>query len=79
MSRTRLNGSSNGTPFHRSTITSELVPMPKDARPGAAAASDAARLRHQRRRAGEGGQDRRARHASDGSQAEASTSGVRPS
>ena len=32
----RLYGSTNGTPFHRSTITFDDVPMPKANRPGAA-------------------------------------------
>ena len=40
MSRTRLYGSTNGTPFHRSTITFDDVPMPIANRPGAASASD---------------------------------------
>ena len=42
MSRVFLYGSSKGTPFQRSTITSHDVPMPNAQRPGAAAASDAA-------------------------------------
>ena len=41
MSRTRLYGSTNGTPFHRSTITFDDVPMPNANRPGAADATDA--------------------------------------
>ena len=38
MSRIRLYGSTNGTPFQRSTITFDEVPMPKAKRPGAASA-----------------------------------------
>ena len=41
MSRTFLYGSSNGMPFHRSTITFDDVPMPRANRPGAASASEA--------------------------------------
>ena len=40
-SRTFLYGSTNGTPFQRSTITLLLEPMPIANRPGAASASDA--------------------------------------
>ena len=40
-SRTFLYGSTNGTPFHRSTITLLLLPMPIAKRPGAASASEA--------------------------------------
>ena len=36
MSRTRWYGLSNVMPFHRSTITSDDVPMPSAKRPGAA-------------------------------------------
>ena len=39
MSRTFLYGSTNGTPFHRSTITLLDDPMPMANRPGAASAS----------------------------------------
>ena len=38
VSRTRLYGSVNGTPFHLDTITSEEVPSPKVKCPGAASA-----------------------------------------
>ncbi len=38
-SRTFLYGSTNGTPFHRSTITLLDEPMPMANRPGAASAS----------------------------------------
>ena len=41
MSRTRLYGSTNGTPFHLSTITLEDVPIPNANRPGAADAAAA--------------------------------------
>ena len=41
MSRTFLYGSSNGTPFQRSTITLLDEPMPMANRPGAASAIDA--------------------------------------
>ena len=40
-SRTFLYGSTNGTPFHRSTMTLLLEPMPMAKRPGAASARDA--------------------------------------
>ena len=40
-SRTFLYGSSNGTPFQRSTITLLDEPIPIAKRPGAASASDA--------------------------------------
>ena len=60
MSRTFLYGSTNGTPFQRSTITFDDVPMPIANRPGAASAIDADALRHARRRAGVGRHDRRA-------------------
>ena len=36
MSRTRLYGFANGTPFQRSTITDDPEPMPSDIRPGTA-------------------------------------------
>ena len=39
MSRTRLYGSTKGTPFHRSTITLDDVPIPNANRPGAADAA----------------------------------------
>ena len=51
---------SKGTPFHRSTITLLLEPMPIANRPGAASASDGHRLGEARRGAGVGGHDRRA-------------------
>ena len=60
MSRTRLYGSTNGTPFHRSTITFDDVPMPKANRPGAASASDATDWAMHAGAAGERGHDRRA-------------------
>ena len=41
MSRTLRYGSTNGTPFHRSTMMLLDVPMPMATRPGAASASDA--------------------------------------
>ena len=40
VSRVRLYGSVNSSPFHRSTITSLEVPMPSAKRPGAAWASE---------------------------------------
>ena len=42
MSRTRLSGRSNGTPFQRSTITSDDEPSPSTKRPPDASASAAA-------------------------------------
>ncbi len=36
VSRTRWYGFSNGSPFHRSTMTLDDVPMPRANRPGAA-------------------------------------------
>src|SRR3954463_3696153 len=42
VSRVRLNGSSNGMPFHRSTMTFDDVPTPMATRPGAASHSAAA-------------------------------------
>jgi hypothetical protein len=54
MSRTFLYGSWNGTPFQRSTITFDDVPI----RGGIG--ERRRRLRHQRRRPRVGGQDRRA-------------------
>ena len=44
MSLFRLYGSTKGMPFHRSTMTSEDVPMPKWKRPGAASASVATHI-----------------------------------
>src|SRR5438309_407809 len=41
MSRTRLYGSTNGIPFHRSTMTLLDAPMPIATRPGAASANAA--------------------------------------
>ena len=78
MSRTRLYGSTNGTPFHRSTITFELDPMPNAKRPGAASASVAtlcAMSAGDRVNAGTIAVPRRSR----GSHAAASASGVNAS
>ena len=78
MSRVFLNGSSNGMPFHRSTITLDDVPMPNASRPGAASASDAthwASVAGPRVNDGTIAEPRR----SDGAHTEASVSGVNPS
>ena len=60
MSRTLRYGSTNGTPFHRSTMTLLEVPMPMATRPGAASASDATHWAKHAGRARERGHDRRA-------------------
>ena len=60
MSRTFLYGLTNGTPFQRSTITFDDVPMPSANRPGAASAIDGDRLRQQCRRPRVRRHDRRA-------------------
>ncbi len=78
MSRTFLYGSSNGTPFQRSTITLLDEPMPMAKRPGAASAIDATLCAKQagaRVYAGTIAVPNRSR----GSQAAASASGVNAS
>ena len=78
MSRVRLYGSTNGTPFQRSTITFDDVPMPKANRPGAASARLATHWAMQagaRVNAGTMAVPRRRR----GSQAAARASGVKAS
>ena len=77
-SRTFLYGSTNGTPFQRSTITLLLDPIPMANRPGAASAIDAthwAKQAGERVKAGTIAVPRRRR----GSHAAASASGVNPS
>ncbi len=78
MSRIFLYGSSNGIPFHRSTMTSDDVPMPRANRPGAACAiepTDCARQAGPRVNAGMIAVPRR----NDGAHTEARASGVKPS
>ena len=77
-SRTRLYGSTNGTPFQRSTITFDDEPTPKAKRPGAAsamAATDWAMHAGARVNAGTMAVPSRSR----GSHAAASASGVKAS